>query len=202
MLSYLKEKLLNSKDKNKGLPKVDSLGLIFQEPPKKQKNAFRTRPVFYRFTSLRFSIHKLYPESISLFFILKCKFRSATICQSFHFFVRWKITFFCVMLDGPVPRFLSVYFKDWSSCLFYFIFREQKVRARRNNKEMLKHEIQFMSSYHNVSRVKTSKVAEGKRNILIHIKYKLKFWHQCGHFCKRVSCILHLKSHNFLSSLD
>jgi len=38
--------------------------------------------------------------------------------------------------------------------------REQKVRARRNNKEMLKHEIQFMSSYHNVSRVKTSKVAE------------------------------------------
>jgi len=38
--------------------------------------------------------------------------------------------------------------------------REQKVRARRNNKEMLKHEIQFMGSYHNVSRVKTSKVAE------------------------------------------
>ena len=57
MFSYLKEKLLNSKDKNKGLRKVDSLGLIFQEPPKKQKNAFRTRPVFYRFTSLRFSIH-------------------------------------------------------------------------------------------------------------------------------------------------
>ena len=47
-----------------------------------------------------------------------------------------------------------------SSLLFFF--REQKVRARRNNKEMLKHEIQFMSSYHNVSRVKTSKVAEGE----------------------------------------
>ena len=128
MFSYLKEKLLNSKDKNKGLPKVDSLGLIFQEPPKKQKNAFRTRPVFYRFTSLRFSIRKLYPESesgsISLFFILKCKFRSATICQSFQFFVRWKITFFSVMLDGPVPRFLSVYFQhrliDQAYILFSF----------------------------------------------------------------------------------
>ena len=45
---------------------------------------------------------------------------------------------------------------------YYFFSREQKVRARRNNKEMLKHEIQFMSSYHNVSRVKTSKVAEGE----------------------------------------
>ena len=127
MLSYLKEKLLNSKDKNKGLPKVDSLGLIFQEPPKKQKNAFRTRPVFYRFTSLRFSIRKLYPESesrsISLFFILKCKFRSATICQSFQFFVRWKITFFCVMLDGPVPRFLSVYFKDRLIRLIFYSFQ-------------------------------------------------------------------------------
>ena len=34
------------------------------------------------------------------------------------------------------------------------------MRARRNNKEMLKHEIQFMSSYLDVNRVKTSKVAE------------------------------------------
>merc|ERR1719323_2272989 len=38
--------------------------------------------------------------------------------------------------------------------------REQKVRARRNNKDMLKHEIQFMSNYLDVSRVRTSQVAE------------------------------------------
>jgi len=38
--------------------------------------------------------------------------------------------------------------------------REQKVRARRNNKEMLKHEIQFMNNYLEVSRVRTSQVAE------------------------------------------
>jgi regulator of G-protein signaling len=34
------------------------------------------------------------------------------------------------------------------------------VKARRNNKEMLKHEIQFMSNYLEGSRVKTSQVAE------------------------------------------
>jgi len=38
--------------------------------------------------------------------------------------------------------------------------REQKMRARRNNKEMLKHEIQFMGKYHDVNRHKTSKVAD------------------------------------------
>ena len=36
------------------------------------------------------------------------------------------------------------------------------MRARRNNKEMLKHEIQFMGKYHDVNRHKTSKVADGK----------------------------------------
>ena len=42
------------------------------------------------------------------------------------------------------------------------MFREQRVKARRNNKEMLKHEIQFMSNYLEGSRVKTSQVAESK----------------------------------------
>jgi len=38
--------------------------------------------------------------------------------------------------------------------------REQRVKARRNNKEMLRGEIQFMSNYLEGSRVKTSQVAE------------------------------------------
>ena len=47
------------------------------------------------------------------------------------------------------------------------IFREQRVKARRNNKEMLKHEIQFMSNYLEGSRVKTSQVAESKNQLEI-----------------------------------
>ena len=47
-------------------------------------------------------------------------------------------------------------------CIKTLYFREQKVRARRNNKEMLKHEIHFMSNYLEVSRVRTSQVAERK----------------------------------------
>ena len=48
-----------------------------------------------------------------------------------------------------------------------FLFREQRVKARRNNKEMLKHEIQFMSNYLEGSRVKTSQVAESKNQLEI-----------------------------------
>jgi len=40
--------------------------------------------------------------------------------------------------------------------------REQRVKARRNNKEMLRGEIQFMSNYLEGSRVKTSQVAENQ----------------------------------------
>ena len=81
-----------------------------------------------------------------------------------------------------------------------FIVREQKVRARRNNKEMLKHEIQFMGSYHNVSRVKTSKVAEGENYFIltesntfeksqfqcpwIKIQFEIENQFLIGYFCK------------------
>ena len=37
------------------------------------------------------------------------------------------------------------------------------MKARRNNKEMLRGEIQFMSNYLEGSRVKTSQVAESKK---------------------------------------
>ena len=53
------------------------------------------------------------------------------------------------------------------------MFREQRVKARRNNKEMLKHEIQFMSNYLEGSRVKTSQVAESKNQSVRKYKYVL-----------------------------
>ena len=51
--------------------------------------------------------------------------------------------------------------------IMIFLFREQRVKASRNNKEMLKHEIQFMSNYLEGSRVKTSQVAESKNQLEI-----------------------------------
>ena len=42
------------------------------------------------------------------------------------------------------------------------IFREQRVKARRNNKELLKEELQFFRSFLNISRLRTSQVAESE----------------------------------------
>ena len=40
--------------------------------------------------------------------------------------------------------------------------REQRVKARRNNKELLREEVEFLKQYLNISRVRTSQVAEGE----------------------------------------
>jgi hypothetical protein len=42
-------------------------------------------------------------------------------------------------------------------------YREQRVKARRNNKELLREELDFLKQYLNISRVRTSQVAEGER---------------------------------------
>ena len=49
----------------------------------------------------------------------------------------------------------------YSNILIY-ITREQRVKARRNNKELLKEELEFLKRYLNISRVRTSQVAESK----------------------------------------
>ena len=44
----------------------------------------------------------------------------------------------------------------------YICFREQRVKARRNNKDLLKEELEFLKQYLKISRVKTGQVAESK----------------------------------------
>jgi hypothetical protein len=46
-------------------------------------------------------------------------------------------------------------------------YREQRVKARRNNKELLREELDFLKQYLNISRVRTSQVAEGERVCLL-----------------------------------
>jgi hypothetical protein len=50
--------------------------------------------------------------------------------------------------------------------------REQRVKARRNNKELLREEVEFLKQYLNISRVRTGQVAEGQSKIYFAI---LKF---------------------------
>ena len=102
MFSFLKQKLLNSKDRSKSLPKVDSLGLVLQDPPKKKKDAFRIKPVFYRWSSLRFSIY-IVKKSLDTFLFSLSSNVNLDVQQFVNLFISLfsEKSLFCVMLDGP-----------------------------------------------------------------------------------------------------
>ena len=46
--------------------------------------------------------------------------------------------------------------------IIHWFLREQRVKARRNNKELLREETDYLKQYLDISRVRTAQVAEGE----------------------------------------